>query len=158
MHNHTYKWQLEPVPLRKEQPNPALGSGAGAGMCCLPLDFLKATLCSSLGPRGLCLAVGISGLFCTLPLQEVSAGTWRAEDSKVMSVFLSPPPGLGSDDAPPQLWLCPWPLPAKLQRSTSCQNTFCFRCGKGFCFCRSLGASTAPGLLWPHLTLWIALH
>ena len=60
--------------------------------------------------------------------------------------------------APPQLQLYPGPLPAKLQPSTSCQNTFRFRCGKGFCFCRSLGASTAPGLPWPRLTLWIALH
>ena len=68
MHNHTYKWQLEPVPLRKEQPNPALKSGGGVGMCCLPLDLLRATLCSSPGPRGLCPAVGISRLLCTLPL------------------------------------------------------------------------------------------
>lgn len=144
MHNHTYKWQLEPVPLRKEQPNPALKSEAGQYVLSAPRSPESHPLLFP-GPQGLC--PGCSG-HLQAPLhsascQEVSVGVWRAEDSEVMSVYFF---HLLLAWEFPQLQLYPGPF-LKAQPSTSCcQNTFCFRCGKGFSFCRPLGASTAPGL------------
>lgn len=68
MLNHTYKWQLELVPLWKEQPNPVLGPGGG-GRVCAPLDLLRATLCPSPGP-----GAAPCGGHLRAPLHSASAG------------------------------------------------------------------------------------
>lgn len=104
MHNHTYKWQLEPVPLRK-QPHPALGSGGSRYVLSPPKSPESHSLLFP-GPQGAVLCSG----HLRAPLHSASARRCQqalggAEDSEVMVYFSHLLLAQAGDGAPPQLAL-----------------------------------------------------